>query len=132
MHKLITNKHVQSFQIDGVVLIKGLFADYVDIILSGIEYNMSFPGPYSAENLKEGEVGRFFDDYCNWNRILEFEDVIWNSPAAEIAANLMESNRAQFFHDHVLVKEPGTSKATPWHQDGQYYFIDGIKNVSLW
>ena len=132
MHKLITNKHVQSFQRDGVVLIKGLFADYVDIIRSGIEYNMSFPGPYSAENLKEGEVGRFFDDYCNWNRISEFEDVIWNSPAAEIAANLMESNRAQFFHDHVLVKEPGTSKATPWHQDGPYYFIDGIQNVSLW
>ena len=44
----------------------------------------------------------------------------------------MESNRAQFFHDHVLVKEPGTSKATPWHQDGPYYFIDGIQNVSLW
>ena len=33
---------------------------------------MTFPGPYSVENLKEGEVGRFFDDYCNWNRISEF------------------------------------------------------------
>jgi ectoine hydroxylase-related dioxygenase (phytanoyl-CoA dioxygenase family) len=84
MHKLITNNHVQSFQRDGVVLIKGLFSNYIDIIRSGIEYNMSFPGPYAAENLKEGEDGRFFDDYCNWNRISEFEDVIWNSPAAEI------------------------------------------------
>jgi hypothetical protein len=65
MHKLITDEHVQSFQRDGVVLIKGLFADYVDIIRSGIEHNMSNPGPYAAENLKEGEDGRFFDDYCN-------------------------------------------------------------------
>jgi hypothetical protein len=60
MHKLITNKHVQSFQRDGVVLIKGLLADYVDIIRTGIEHNMSNPGPYAAENLKEGEDGRFF------------------------------------------------------------------------
>ena len=57
MHNLITNEHVESFQRDGVVLIKGLFADYVDIIRSGIEYNMSNPGPYAAENLKEGEDG---------------------------------------------------------------------------
>ena len=60
MHNLITNEHMESFQRDGVVLIKGLFADYVDIIRSGIEYNMSNPGPYAAENLKEGEDGRFF------------------------------------------------------------------------
>jgi len=45
MHNLITNEHVQSFQRDGVVLIKGLFADYVDIVRSGIEHNMSNPGP---------------------------------------------------------------------------------------
>ena len=132
MHKLITDEHVQSFQRDGVVLIKGLFADYVDIIRSGIEHNMSNPGPYAAENLKEGEDGRFFDDYCNWTRIDEFKEVIWNSPAAEVAANLMKSRKVQVFHDHVLVKEPGTAKKTPWHQDGPYYFIDGIQNVSLW
>ena len=118
MHNLITNEHVQSFQRDGVVLIKGLFADYVDIVRSGIEHNMSNPGPYAAENLKEGEGGRFFDDYCNWTRIDEFKDVIWNSPAAEVAANLMQSKKVQVFHDHVLVKEPGTAKKTPWHQDG--------------
>ena len=36
------------------------------------------------------------------------------------------------FHDHVLVKEPGTSKATPWHQDAPYYFVDGEQTVSFW
>jgi len=44
----------------------------------------------------------------------------------------MSSDRVQVFHDHVLVKEPGTSKPTPWHQDGPYYFVDGIQNVSFW
>ncbi len=132
MHPLITRENIDTFQRDGVVLIRGLFRDLVDTIRAGIEQNMAEPGPYAAENLKEGEGGRFFDDYCNWTRISEFEEVIRNSAAAEVAADLMKSNRVQVFHDHVLVKEPGTSKPTPWHQDGPYYFVDGIQNVSFW
>lgn len=131
-HPFLTDDQIETFQSDGVVLIKGLFRDHVDIIRAGIERNMAEPGPYAAENLNKGEGGRFFDDYCNWTRIPEFEDVIRTSPAAEVAADLMRSDRVQVFHDHVLVKEPGTSKATPWHQDGPYYFVDGIQNVSFW
>ena len=33
---------------------------------------------------------------------------------------------------HVLVKEPGTAKSTPWHQDAPYYFVDGADTVSFW
>ncbi|WP_203595042.1 MULTISPECIES: phytanoyl-CoA dioxygenase family protein [unclassified Salipiger] len=132
MHALLTQDMVETFQRDGVVLIKGLFADHVDDIRAGIARNMAEPGPYAAENLKEGEAGRFFDDYCNWQRIPEFERVLRSSPAAEVAAELMRSDRVQVFHDHVLVKEPGTSKPTPWHQDGPYYFVDGMQNVSFW
>jgi ectoine hydroxylase-related dioxygenase (phytanoyl-CoA dioxygenase family) len=132
MHQLITQDHIDTFQRDGVVLVKGLFKDHVETLRTGIDRNMAEPGPYGAENLKAGEGGRFFDDYCNWTRIAEFEEVIRTSPAAEVAADLMSSNRVQVFHDHVLVKEPGTSKPTPWHQDGPYYFVDGIQNVSFW
>ena len=132
LHPLITEAHVTAFQKDGVVLIKGLFADHVDTIATGIQRNMDNPGPYAAENLKDGEDGRFFDDYCNWTRISEFEHVVRNSDAAHVAADLMQSNSVQMFHDHVLVKEPGTSKPTPWHQDAPYYFVDGLQNVSFW
>jgi ectoine hydroxylase-related dioxygenase (phytanoyl-CoA dioxygenase family) len=44
----------------------------------------------------------------------------------------MQSNTVQMFHDHVLVKEPGTSKPTPWHQDAPYYFVDGQQTISFW
>lgn len=132
MHSLITQDHIDAFQRDGVTMIKGLFADHVDTIRDGIEFNMSNPGKYAAENTKGGDTGRFFDDYCNWQRITQFQDVIHNSPAAEVAADLMQSDIVQMFHDHVLVKEPGTSKPTPWHQDSPYYFVDGMQNVSFW
>ena len=87
---------------------------------------------YAAENLHDGESGRFFYDYCNWTRIQEFEDVVRTSEAAAVAADLMGSQSIQMFHDHVLVKEPGTSKPTPWHQDGPYYFVDGTQTISFW
>ncbi|MCB1394501.1 MAG: phytanoyl-CoA dioxygenase family protein [Rhodobacter sp.] len=131
-HPLVTDADIAAFQRDGVVVIRGLWADWVDTIRAGIERNLNEPGPYAAENLKPGEGGRFFDDYCNWERIPEFTDVIRNSDVAAVAAELMRSQSVQMFHDHVLIKEPGTSKPTPWHQDGPYYFVEGTQTISFW
>lgn len=61
----ITNKHKQQFSRDGVVVLRGLFTDLIDLIASAIEQNLASPGPYAAENLLSNESGRFFDDYCN-------------------------------------------------------------------
>ena len=36
---------VDAYRTEGVVLIKGLFADWVEVIRSGIERNMTSPGP---------------------------------------------------------------------------------------
>ena len=130
--QLINSSHIKSFQEDGVVLVKGLFKDFVDIIRDGINYNIKNPGPYSAENLHAGESGRFFDDYCNWSRIPQFKDVIFQSRVGEVAAALMSSKKVQLFHDHVLVKEPGTSKPTPWHQDEPYWSVDGYNTCTIW
>jgi ectoine hydroxylase-related dioxygenase (phytanoyl-CoA dioxygenase family) len=131
-HPLLTQVDIDTYQRDGVVVVRGLFRDQVDLLRAGVARNMDDPGPYAAENLKEGEAGRFFDDYCNWTRIPEFERAIHGSPVAEVAADLMQSKSVQLFHDHVLVKEPGTSKPTPWHQDGPYYFVEGRQTVSFW
>lgn len=131
-HPLVSPEMIETYRNDGVVLVKGLFADHVDALREGVARNMADPGPFASENKKEGETGRFFDDYCNWSRIPEFRQVIQASPVAEVAADLMESRSVQMFHDHVLVKEPGTSMATPWHQDGPYYFVDGRQTISFW
>ncbi len=128
----ITAAQTEAFRRDGAVFLPGLFRDWVDEIAAGIEQNMREPGPYAAENLADDESGRFFDDYCNWRRIPAFGKVILESSLAAAASQLMQSRRVQFFHEHVLVKEPGTDKATPWHQDAPYYFVDGEDTVSFW
>ena len=129
---LLSREQIEEFQRDGVTVVRGLFKDHIETLRAGVDANMTEPGPYASENNKNGETGRFFDDYCNWQRIPQFEEVIKASPAAEVAAQLMGSKTVQVFHDHVLVKEPGTSIATPWHTDGPYYFVEGQQTVSFW
>lgn len=128
----VADAEIAAFRRDGAVVIRGLFADWVETLRAGVERNLAEPGPYAAENTGAADTGRFFDDYCNWQRIPEFRDAILNGPAGAAAAALMGSAEVQLFHDHVLVKEPGTSKATPWHQDGPYYFVAGQQTVSFW
>ena len=129
---LVTSDDAATYQRDGVVLIRGLFADQVETLRAGVARNMAEPGPYASTNDRKGETGLFFDDYCNWQRIPEYRDFIFNSPAAEIAKTLMRSNKVQLFHEHVLVKEAKAGVATPWHQDAPYYCVQAPKTVSLW
>jgi ectoine hydroxylase-related dioxygenase (phytanoyl-CoA dioxygenase family) len=128
----VTAKMVADYQRDGAVLIKGIWADWVEDLRKGIARNMADPSPGVMATLKPGEMGSFFDDYCNWHRIPEFEKVIRQSDVAGVAGELMGSARVQLFHDHVLVKEPGTAKPTPWHTDGPYYFVQSRQTVSFW
>ena len=51
-HPLLTQSDIDAFQRDGVILVKGLFADHVETLRAGIARNMDAPGPYAAENLK--------------------------------------------------------------------------------
>jgi ectoine hydroxylase-related dioxygenase (phytanoyl-CoA dioxygenase family) len=44
----------------------------------------------------------------------------------------MGGRTVRLFHDHLLVKEPSTRQATPWHQDQPYYNVEGFDNCSMW
>ncbi|MCY4480745.1 MAG: phytanoyl-CoA dioxygenase family protein [Rhodospirillales bacterium] len=128
----IDSAAAERFQRDGVVHLAGAFADWLDPLRAGVERNMRTPGPYTREYEPEGSKGYFFGDYCNWDRVPEYREFVLHSHAAALAAQLMGSSTARFFHEHVLVKEPKTESRTPWHHDLPYYCIDGTQCVSFW
>lgn len=133
MTATMTADQIAAFQHDGALLLRGVFGDWIESLRQGCARNMAEPSTYGAENVRPGEGGgRFFDDYCNWQRIGEFGDFMQRSPAGAIAGQLMGSRTAQIFHDHLLVKEPGTAKRTPWHQDMPYYCVTGLQTASYW
>ena len=50
---------------------------------------------------------------------------------AGVAADLMGVDSVRLYHDQALYKEPGGGH-TPWHQDQQYWPLDGVKTVTMW
>ena len=125
---------IARFQEDGAVLLRGVFDEWVEPLRAGLERNLAAPQDYAfpCESAPAGAPGRFFDSYCNWLLVPEYFDHVTKSCAASMAGQLMRSHRAQFFHEHAFCKEPGTQRATPWHQDLPYYCVDGTQTVSLY
>ncbi|SEO76860.1 phytanoyl-CoA dioxygenase family protein [Paenibacillus sp. OV219] len=54
---------------------------------------------------------------------------------ADLGKQLTGFDGIRLFHDHALLKMPGDSKVTPWHQDRPYWPIEGDKPMiafSIW
>merc|ERR1719167_1795910 len=127
----VSEDQVQRFQEEGAILVKGALSHHwIQKIEAGIQRNLENPSEYS-ENLKIGQ-GAYFNDYCNWQKIPEFREFVFESGISRLAASLMKSDYAVFYHEHVLNKEPGAEKETPWHQDQAYYPLDGWNMLSIW
>jgi len=129
--KYLSDLEIDSYQKQGAILIKNIFNPWINLLRAGFEKVLLEPGPHARENVKH-EEGRFFEDYCNWQRISEFKKFAEESPAAQIVAEATGSKSIQLFHEHIFVKDPGTSKETPWHQDMPYYCVDGNSTGSFW
>ena len=100
---ILNLKQVDSYKEDGAIIIKDIFKPWINILREGFEKVLKNPGPHARENTSINENGRFFEDYCNWNRIPEFKKFVNESPAAQIVAEATSSKSIQVFHDHIFV-----------------------------
>lgn len=132
MGDVINQDLCTAFQRDGAVVVRGAFSDeQVEWARAAIDANLATPSE-RAIRASSSDDGAFVEDFCNWQRLPAMERFIRESPAAEIAGALTGSSTIRLYHDHMLVKEPGTRQATPWHQDQPYYNVDGFQNASMW
>ncbi|MBS1695064.1 MAG: phytanoyl-CoA dioxygenase family protein [Actinobacteria bacterium] len=129
----VDTRLVEEYRAHGIVVVRGLLTpDEVALVERGIERNLAEPGPMFKVASRNDDPGRFVEDFCNWQRIDEFCRIAFESRAADVAGALMGSRSVRLYHDHMLVKEPGTQQETPWHQDQPYYDVDGFANCSVW
>lgn len=129
----VTRAQIDAYKKDGAVCIRQILNPMeIELLRTGIELNLKFPSPRVKIASKNDDPGRFIEDFCTWQTNPHYQQFIFESPAGLIAGKLMESKKTRLFHDHLLVKEPGTRQRTPWHQDQPYYNIEGIQNCSLW
>ena len=80
-----------------------LGAEWIGLLSDGVEHNRTNPSRWSHWYTNPDESPGFWSDCVTWRDVPECQRVVFDSGLAEIAARLMESRTARFFHEHVLV-----------------------------
>lgn len=133
LSRVITNELVTQYHEQGAVCIRNVFSPTeVAMLREAIDVNLANPSPRAKIASGSDDPGLFFEDFCNWQEIPGYRRFVTESAASAVAGMLMGTRTARLYHDHLLVKEPNTRQATPWHQDQPYYNITGRQNVSMW
>ena len=126
---------IEAYQRDGVVCLRNAFGgEWVEKgrrAVAAALRSRSLSKQYSSHR-SAGEKGRFFFDTFLWKRLPSFREFTFQSPAAELARQVMQSKSLLLYFDMAIVKEPGTSAATPWHYDEAYWPVAGTQVCNLW
>jgi ectoine hydroxylase-related dioxygenase (phytanoyl-CoA dioxygenase family) len=132
-HQLISEEEVDRFHRDGAIQLKNIFSQHdLDTIAKGIEMNLAAPSKDADHIVDNNSNTKFFGDYGNWARLPPIKEFVFKSHAAAIAARILRAKTLNFYHEHVLVKQPFADKPTPYHHDFPYYPLDGYDMLSLW
>ena len=123
---LVSEAERRQFAQDGVICLRQRFEpSWLALLADGIESNMAAPSPLYAENLSADGKGRYCEDTWVWQRFPQFREFIFDSPAATIAARLLDARRINLVMDLWMYREAGTQARAPWHHDISYMDIDG-------
>ena len=129
----ITDAEVAAYDRDGAVLLKGLIdLEWVELLRQAVEADKAKPGAMVRYNTAPGGAGEFFVDFQLWRRWEQSRRFAIDGPGGAIAARMMGAQAINYYHDHLLVKEPGTQERTPWHHAQPYYPVEGWMVGSIW
>jgi ectoine hydroxylase-related dioxygenase (phytanoyl-CoA dioxygenase family) len=129
----LTDEQIADYQTNGHVLLRQVarrdeVAPYRDVLT---EMTNEYAKKYKP--LEERDTyGKAFIQFTNlWTKDERAAKFVMARRFAKIAADLMGVEGVRLYHDQALYKEPGGGH-TPWHQDQQYWPLDGVKTITLW
>lgn len=124
------DRAIREYDENGATVLRGVIdTAWIDKLGPAIDRLMA-NGKHGVD-MGDGE-GKFFGDLFSWLHTADIEDFLRNSELAELAGKVMRSQEVRIFYDQLLVKEPGTKKSTPWHQDMPYWPVRGEHVISFW
>jgi len=126
---------VAQYQTDGAVVLRNVIdGHWLEVLADGVERNLKNPGPLARTYTRNEETsdGFFFGDAAVWQRVPEYEDFLFHSPVAQIAAVLTGASQVNLYFDGVFIRSKYTPSRTPWHQDVPYWPIEGDQMCTVW
>lgn len=124
---------IETYQANGHVLLRQLatsveLAPFRELITAETTEAAKHYAPLE----ERGTYGKAFIQHCNlWTRDKTIAQFVLSKRFAKVAAELMGVSAVRLYHDQALYKEPGGGP-TPWHQDQQYWPLDGVQCVTMW
>ncbi|MDA1073136.1 MAG: phytanoyl-CoA dioxygenase family protein [Proteobacteria bacterium] len=122
---------LQRFADDGVICVRdALPALWLRRIEAGIDN--AYSKPSSIGDIVSMKDRGFMGDLFMWMRDDNFRSVVFDSPLAGLAHQVLGSERVTHWYDQLFVKEPGAEVPTPWHHDLTFWPVSGRQIVSIW
>lgn len=124
---------IAAYQLDGVICLRQCFsADAVEELRAAVEGSLATPAKFGGSIETNDGKGRFENRFRLREEHPTYEQYSMRGPLPALASQLLDTSRVNLFFDQYLVKEPGTSQPTAWHNDQPYWPIKGRKIVSFW
>jgi ectoine hydroxylase-related dioxygenase (phytanoyl-CoA dioxygenase family) len=129
----LTSQQIASYQEKGYILLRGVASPEETETYRAIITEITNEYAKTYKPLSERDTyGKAFIQLSNlWEEHEAVRKYVFARRFARIAAELMGVDSVRLYHDQALYKEPGGGH-TPWHQDQQYWPLDGVKCVTLW
>lgn len=129
----LTDEQVAAYQRSGFALLRSIASSDEVATYRTLITGMTDEFAKSYKPLAQRDTyGKAFIQLINlWQRDAAIAKFTQARRFARIAAELMGVDGVRLYHDQALYKEVGGGH-TPWHQDQQYWPLDGVPCVTLW
>ena len=74
----ISNNTILKYQKNGVIVLRNIISEYwIKELKKGVIKNFDNPSKYMCIYEKKRDKKLFYDDYCNWQRISEYKNFLY-------------------------------------------------------
>ncbi len=128
----INNDLREQYRRDGVIYHPRVLDEQtVAAALDAWTWSVDNPGP-GASRLPANGTGLFYQDLANPAALERYKPLVTDTVLSDIVTQLFAQPRAWFMYEQVFLKDNGTTRRTPWHQDTPYLPVEGNELAVLW
>jgi ectoine hydroxylase-related dioxygenase (phytanoyl-CoA dioxygenase family) len=130
----ISEEQIRFYEENGYIqLLNVLSAEEVALVRTALAEMAREQREQREMSASEVEYRKIFVQTVNvWRMHAGLRDYVFSPKLAEIARSLTRARKIRLWHDHALVKMPGDSKASAWHQDIPYWPMQEDGALSCW
>ena len=126
--KLYPISHAQreAYAADGALYLPGVLeTSWIDRLKESME-------ELEVRERRDGPPDEFFSRTRLWQHDQRLRAIVFESPAAGIAAQFLGVERVRLLYDQIFIKAPATSVRTPWHNDLPNWPVRGTQLITVW